>query len=63
MDLQTKLLSLWHSLDGRKTLLGVLIGVVYGGLLHMGLIEQMPLVEAVVLAVLGVGIGHKVRKG
>lgn len=53
---------LWSMLDGRKTLLGVLVAVVYSGLVAQGIIARDETVEWVIMAVTGVGIGHKIVK-
>lgn len=55
--------SIWDFLNGRKTFLGLLLGVLYFGALHLGLISQNSSIEYVIYTVLGVGVAHKTIKG
>ena len=54
--------SLWNTLNGRKTWLGILLAVVYSGLVTQGIIARDATVEAIIFAVTGVGVGHKLVK-
>lgn len=53
---------MWSMLNGRKTWIGVLIAVVYSGLVAQGVIARNESVEWVIMAVTGVGVGHKIVK-
>jgi hypothetical protein len=53
---------LWNILDGRKTWIGVLLAVIYSGLVAQGVIARDESVEWVIMAVTGVGVGHKIVK-
>lgn len=52
----------WSKLDGRKTLIGLFLAVVYSGLVAQGVIARNESVEWVIMAVTGVGVGHKIVK-
>jgi hypothetical protein len=52
----------WNYLNGKKTLIGLLIAVVYSGLVAQGIIDRSSELEWLVMAVTGVGIGHKIVK-
>lgn len=52
----------WSFLNGKKTLIGLFIAVVYSGLVSQGLIQRDATIEWLVLTVTGVGIGHKIVK-
>lgn len=54
--------SFWDKANGKKTWLGVFLAVVYGGLVSQGIIQRDEVVEAIILAVTGVGVGHKLVK-
>lgn len=53
---------LWDKLNGRKTWIGVFLAVVYSGLVAQGFIARNETVELVIMAVTGVGVGHKIVK-
>lgn len=53
---------LWDKLNGRKTLIGLFLVVIYSGLVAQGLISRDETVEWVIMAVTGVGVGHKIVK-
>jgi hypothetical protein len=53
---------LWNILDGRKTWIGVLLAVIYSGLVAQGVIARDESVEWLIMAVTGVGVGHKIVK-
>ena len=60
--MKNKLNSFWTFLNGKKTLIGLLIAVIYSGLVAQGIIERDATIEWIVLAITGVGIGHKIVK-
>lgn len=55
-------MKVWNYLNGKKTVIGTALGVLYAGLLAMGLIERNETVEWVIVTVFGVGVSHKVVK-
>lgn len=60
--MKNKLSQIWSWLNGKKTLIGLLIAVIYSGLVAQGIIQRDATIEWVVLAITGVGIGHKIVK-
>lgn len=54
--------NLKYWLDGRKTLFGSLLAVLYVGAVAQGLIARSEVAEYVITIVLGVGLGDKIRK-
>jgi hypothetical protein len=52
----------WGKLNGRKTLVGLLLAIIYSGLVAQGVIARDETVEWVIMAVTGVGVGHKIVK-
>ena len=53
---------LWNLLNGRKTLIGLFLGVVYSGLVAQNVIQRNELVETAIFGLTGVGLGHKIIK-
>lgn len=53
---------LWYLLNGRKTLIGVFLGVVYSGLVAQNIIQRNEVVESLIFGITGVGLGHKIVK-
>lgn len=53
---------LWDKFNGKKTLIGLFVAVIYSGLVAQGVIARDETVEWVIMAVTGVGIGHKIVK-
>ncbi len=49
-------------LNGKKTLIGTVLGVAYLGSVGMGLLERNEAVEWVITVVFGVGLAHKAVK-
>lgn len=49
-------------LDGYKTVLGLIAGVAYMGLVAMGVIDRSDLIETLIAMVTGVGVAHKFAK-
>ena len=54
--------NVWNKLNGKKTLLGLFLAVLYTGLVSQGILERNASVEWLITAVTGVGIGHKIVK-
>lgn len=54
--------TMWAKLNGKKTWIGMFIAVVYSGLVAQGVISRDETVEWVIMAVTGVGVGHKIVK-
>lgn len=55
-------MKLWNYLNGKKTLVGAVLGVVYLGSLQMGYIEPNNAIEFLIVTICGVGLGHKAVK-
>lgn len=53
---------LWNVLNGRKSLIGLFLAVVYSGLVAQGVLQRNEAVEWVILTVTGVGVAHKIAK-
>jgi len=53
---------MWGMLNGRKTWIGVLLAVIYSGLVAQGVIARSEAAEWVIMAVTGVGVSHKIVK-
>lgn len=53
---------IWNYLNGKKTVIGTVLGVVYLGLIGMGLIDRNEAIEYVIGTVFGVGLAHKAVK-
>jgi hypothetical protein len=56
------MLKLWKLLNGKKTLIGLFLGVIYSGLVAQGVIPRNDLIETAIFGITGVGIGHKIVK-
>jgi hypothetical protein len=54
--------NLIEKVNGKKTLFGSILAVIYLGSLSMGFIEQNVAVEYFITVVLGVGLTHKAVK-
>lgn len=52
----------WDFFNGRKTWIGVLLAVIYSGLVAQGIISRNEALEWLIMAVTGVGVGHKIVK-
>lgn len=53
---------LWDKLNGKKTLIGLFVAVIYSGLVAQGIIARDETIEWVIMAITGVGVGHKIVK-
>lgn len=60
--MKTLLKSVWVALNGKKTLLSLLSGVVYALAVSLGVADRNQAVEDTILAGLGLGLGHRVYK-
>jgi len=56
------MLKLWNLLNGKKTLIGIFLGIVYSGLVAQGVISRNELIETAIFGITGVGVGHKIVK-
>jgi hypothetical protein len=56
------MLKLWNLLNGKKTLIGIFLGVIYSGLVVQGVISRNELIETTIFGITGVGVGHKIVK-
>lgn len=54
---------LWTWLNGRKTVIGTFLAVLYVGALSQGLIARNEAAEWFITSTLGVGLADKIRKG
>lgn len=54
--------SVWDKLNGKKTWLGVFCAIIYSGLVAQGVIARNESAEWAIMAVTGVGVGHKLLK-
>lgn len=55
-------ISWWVYLSGKKTWLGLTLGVLYYGAVQVGLLDANPTVENAIVALIGVGAVHKLYK-
>lgn len=62
MKLRVSIAKLWDKLNGRKTLIGLFLAVIYSGLVAQGVIARNEYAEWVIFTVTGVGVGHKIVK-
>lgn len=62
MKLRVSIAKGWDKLNGRKTWIGVFVAVIYSGLVAQGITPRNEMVEWAILAITGVGVGHKIVK-
>jgi hypothetical protein len=54
--------TVWTKLNGRKTLIGLFLAVIYSGLVAQGIIQRNDILESFIFGITGVGLGHKIVK-